>query len=137
MSASTPPKIVLHIDDDDDDREMVKHAIELHDKSVIMEHAVGGQEGLLALKQAKQNGRLPALIILDINMPGMDGRQVLKEIQEDSVLATIPLVLFTTSSSELDKLFANSKGVELITKPPQIDKLSQAVERFLKLANGQ
>ena len=125
-------KIVLHIDDDEDDRQIVKEAMEAYDVNVVVQNATSGTEGMEVLENAKASGQLPCMIILDINMPGKDGKQVLKEIKDDPILATIPLVLFTTSSSSLDKMFAERNGVEMITKPPTLENLLQTIQRFLR-----
>jgi len=124
-------RIVLHIDDDEDDRELVKNAIESKDKTVIVRQVDNGKAGISFLKQAKEFSDLPCLIVLDLNMPGIDGREVLKEIKKDGKLASIPLVIFTTSSSEMDRMFAKKEGVEIITKPPTLNHFSKVVDKLL------
>lgn len=125
-------RLILHIDDDEDDRMLVREAIEKIDSQIVLEQASGGLEGIHLLREAKRTGHLPHLIILDLNMPGMDGKEVLLEIKKDPDLARVPLVLFTTSSSELDRLFAYKQEVEMITKPPNSAALIRAVNRMLE-----
>lgn len=124
-------RIVLHIEDDEDDRELVKTVIEAKGDNFIIRQADDGKTGISFLQQAKHFGDLPCLIILDLNMPGTDGRMVLAAIKQDDDLAKIPLVIFTTSSSDLDKLFAKKEGVELITKPSTYTTLSRVIEKLL------
>jgi CheY-like chemotaxis protein len=124
-------RIVLHIDDDEDDRELVREGIFQKDKNIILRQVDNGKAGLSFLQQAKEFGDLPCLIILDLNMPKMDGRQVLAEIKKDQQLASIPLVIFTTSDSSMDKHFAAKEGVQLITKPPTLNILSRAMDKLL------
>jgi hypothetical protein len=61
----------------------------------------------------------------------MDGKQTLIRLQGDRVLSAIPVVLYSTSSSELDKTFSKAKNVELITKPINYDNLTFTVNRLL------
>lgn len=76
----------------------------------------------------------PDLILLDLNLPGKDGREVLKEIKEDNDLKSIPVIILTTSKDEEDiintyRLHANC----FLTKPVQLDdflKLIQLIEKF-------
>jgi CheY-like chemotaxis protein len=91
------PKIVLHIDDDQDDRYLVGKAINNIDPSIIVREAQDGMKAIEFLNQAKLFGDLPCLIILDINMPIMNGYDTYNEISKDNDLAAIPIVIFTTS----------------------------------------
>lgn len=131
MNSSTQ-KIILHIDDDEDDRIMVHEAIKELDSNIIVKQADSGQAGIDLLKQAKQLNNVPCLIILDLNMPGMDGKQALKELKKDDVLASIPIVLFSTSSSPLDKMFADKERVALITKPSSTAAIRLIIKKILE-----
>jgi CheY-like chemotaxis protein len=110
-------QFILHIEDDEDDRAMLAEAVKQTDRLLEVRSACNGQEGLDILAQSASFNELPRLIILDLNLPGIDGRGVLKEIKKSTVLSSIPLVIFTTSSSELDQIFAAKEGVQLYTKP--------------------
>ena len=74
---------------------------------------------------------LPCLVVLDINMPRMDGKQTLVALQKDEDLSAIPVVLFSTSSSALDKSFSKAKHVELITKPFDFKSLYVTAHKLL------
>lgn len=124
-------RTILHIDDDEDDREMVKNTIELADERFRVRQADCGRAGISFLQKAKESGELPSLVVLDLNMAGMDGKAVLKTIKQDCHLSKIPVIIFTTSSSELDKMFAKKEGVEMITKPSTLTDFSETVKRFL------
>jgi chemotaxis family two-component system response regulator Rcp1 len=93
------------------------------------------QDGEAALEYLRTPGqRLPGLILLDLNLPGLDGREVLAEIKSDPALAIIPVVILTTSSAEQDvlrtyQLHANC----FITKPvdfQQFIRVVQSIEDF-------
>ena len=69
-------------------------------------------------KFANQPRRLPGLILLDLNMPRMDGRTVLKHIKDDPELRRVPVIVLTTSKAEEDILRTYDLGVSsFITKP--------------------
>jgi CheY-like chemotaxis protein len=128
-----PPKqrIVLCVDDDPDDQLLVLDTIRQIDPTVRVATAVNGLEALRFLEDAKQGGGLPCLVIMDINMPLVDGKQALVRIKKDEVLAGVPVVLFTTSSSALDRSFAAAQGAELITKPVSQKELYKTVSHLL------
>src|SRR5918998_1242608 len=110
-------KKVLCVDDDIDDQLIVLETIQEIDDSIEVATALNGHEALDFLEKAKSEGDLPCLIIMDINMPLMDGKQTLIEIKKDKDLDGIPVVMFTTSSSQLDVAFCERYGVDFITKP--------------------
>jgi CheY-like chemotaxis protein len=124
-------KIVLCVDDDPDDRELIRNAIFKVDPSYTVAHATNGKEALQYLIRAKEN-ELPCLVILDINMPVMDGKQTLAEIKKDKKLSQVPVVVFTTSSHPADLHFCRQIGVELVTKPANFKQITREAERLLE-----
>lgn len=129
-------RIVLHIDDDEDDRIFVKEAVLGFDESIIFIEASNGKEGLEKLKEFKSNQDLPCLILLDINMPLIPASEVLKQVKEDPQLSEIPLILFTTSSAARDKELAARNQVEFITKPTSYPELVECIQRALNHCPG-
>lgn len=125
--------IILHIDDDSDDLDMLQTALHAIDPLYTILVARDGEEGLQLLSDMKNTGTLPCLIILDINMPKLDGRQTFQIIKKDPVLCPIPIVIFSTSSSSLDKLFFSAENVEYITKPYEYAHLLEVAKRLLSL----
>ena len=74
----------------------------------------------------------PAIILLDLNLPGTDGREVLKQIKQDDNLKTIPVVVFTTSSNPRDIEVCYRHGVNgYILKPIDINKLRRTLQVFI------
>jgi len=116
MSAPQP-KSVLHLEDDKDDQQMLKEVLTSINPDLHIHTAGSGDEGWNLLQHLRSSDRLPHLVIVDLNMPGMDGKQFIKKVKSDDVFTPIPLVIFTTSSSPMDRLFAESVGVKLFTKP--------------------
>jgi CheY-like chemotaxis protein len=123
---------ILWADDDMDDLMLMRQVLqELGDNYNITE-VHNGKEALDYLQEAKREKSLPCLIILDMNMPVMDGKETLSRLKKDEVLREIPVVFFTTSNSQIDKLYCQHQGVEMITKPPQYANLKDAVQKLLK-----
>lgn len=132
MEVKTKACTILHIDDDPDDQQLFRNAIDsLGVPSEIIE-AADGAEGLEYLRLMKENNTLPCIIVLDINMPKVNGREACLAIKKDETLSTIPLIIFTTSSSMLDKLFFQGKNVEYITKPSDFSHIVDVASIMLK-----
>jgi CheY-like chemotaxis protein len=129
---TTNKQLVLCIDDDEDDRFFVQEAIQTLNPEIEVKAAETGLQGLHLLEEAKQQGTLPCLIILDINMPGLNGQETFSQIKKDEQLANIPVVIFTTSSSRLDKEYWSSKGIEMFTKPIDARLFTRHVGDFIR-----
>lgn len=84
-------------------------------------------------KDAYINALLPDLILLDINLPKMNGKEVLVKIKEDINLKMIPVVILTTSDSEKDILFAYNHGANCyITKPSDYHQFLKEVQKIVE-----
>jgi CheY-like chemotaxis protein len=129
----TTKHLILCIDDDPDDIAMLKEAFQSLGVVYEMEEAHNGEEGVVALRRMKEANRLPCLIVLDINMPKMDGREAFNAIRKEPNFANIPVVIFSTSSSPMDKLFFSRKSVEYFVKPIDFKKLSDVAAAFLAI----
>ncbi|MDB5252063.1 MAG: response regulator [Flaviaesturariibacter sp.] len=128
--------LILCIDDDPDDISMLREAFNVLKVRYEIVAAHNGEEGLKTLHQLRDANNLPCLIVLDINMPKMDGRETFHAMRKDSRFADIPVVIFSTSSSPLDKLFFSRKAVEYFVKPIDFQKLSDVACAFLKICDG-
>ena len=93
---------ILYAEDDADDLFMVKQAFEKHDHIEII-HALNGLEALELLDEMSANNDRPCLVILDINMPKLDGRETLVRIKEDEKTREIPVVKTLRSYTRLFK----------------------------------
>lgn len=136
MSLALHKHTILYAEDDLDDLFMIRQAFEQFDGSTQILHSGNGFEALEQLNKAKANQQLPCLIILDINMPGMNGREALIRIRQSESFKNIPVVLFTTSSSDLDRAFAKKWGAEFITKPLVFSELEMLAKRFVSLCTS-
>lgn len=124
-------RTILAIDDDVDDLSLLKEAIKAADPATLLLTAPNGAAGLEQLRKMKAEGNLPCLVVLDINMPVMDGRKTYAAIKNEESLRDLPLVVFSTSTSPLDKTYFVNKGAEYMTKPVQYHQLLQVAKKFL------
>jgi len=130
MAEANPKTILILIADDDaDDRLMAKEALEECRLANQIDFVENGVELMAYLRHQGQYASLagaprPGLIILDLNMPKMDGREALQEIKADANLRRIPIVVMTTSKAEEDIYRSYDLGVNsFITKPVTFDGL--------------
>ncbi|RYY87590.1 MAG: response regulator [Chitinophagaceae bacterium] len=131
MKHQSHPHTILYMDDDQDDLQLLREALNRVGADYKLLDAPDGVAGLELLHRLHASGELPCLIVLDINMPRMDGRRTFQALRQDPLLAHIPIVIFSTSNSELDKLFFRGKDVEYITKPIHFDNLVAVAEQML------
>jgi CheY-like chemotaxis protein len=122
---------VLCVDDDVDDLMLLREVLQEIYTSHAIEEKHNGKEALAYLESKKENKSLPCLIILDINMPVMDGKETLVRLKEDKELQRIPVVVFTTSNSKVDQLFCDKYNVPMVTKPLHFGELKEIVEGML------
>jgi len=133
MTKSIIPKnIVFYADDDLDDLELVKEAFAQYSKSVEVMTATDGSKALSHLSNLKKYDTLPCLIILDINMPVINGKEVLLHLREIDHFQEVPVVLFSTSSQPADKNFAKRYNAGFITKPIDVKQMSFIAEQFIE-----
>jgi CheY-like chemotaxis protein len=123
---------ILHIDDDPDDQQLFRNAIDSLGVSSEIIEAADGAEGLKYLYLMKEKKTLPCIIVIDINMPKVNGREACIAIKKDEVLSEIPLIIFSTSSSTLDKLFFQGKNVQYVTKPSEFSLIVDVASAMLK-----
>ena len=122
---------ILYCEDDDDDLLIISDAFEKYTEDLRIHHARNGHEGLEILKSMSEEQKLPCMIILDINMPLMDGKQALREIRKVKDYSNIPIVVFSTSQSEKERRFVESLGAEFIAKPETYINLEAVVKAFV------
>ncbi|HVF96326.1 MAG TPA: response regulator [Flavisolibacter sp.] len=131
---TTSKHTIVYAEDDMDDLFIVRQAFEKHDH-ISVEHAPDGSEALTLLENMVQKKRLPCLVILDINMPVMNGRETLQAIRNHPELHKLPVVLFSTSNSTVDRSFAQNLGAELVTKPIEYRDLESIARTFVEQCN--
>lgn len=137
MLYSTPSEnksgehIIFYADDDADDRQLLCRALTSLSANYKIMEAEDGEEAITTLRKMKESGNLPSLIVLDINMPKVDGKQTYTLIKNDSILSLIPVIIFSTSKSEMDKIFFKRKNTEYIIKPSDYPHIEEVAARML------
>ena len=121
--------MIFIIDDSPTDIELATIALEATGRKISVRSATDGKSALALLR----NGLgLPALILLDLKMPGMNGIEVLRGIRADDLLRELPVVVVTSSALESDRTEAIASGAnDYIQKPLALDRFSKALESIL------
>lgn len=134
MAGNDVPLRLVLADDDEDDRLMTREALEASRLTNPLDEFEDGAELLTHLRGCADRGEpLPGLILLDLNMPRMDGREALEHIKNDERLRRIPIVVLTTSKAEEDIYRTYDLGVNsFISKPVSFDGLVEVVNQLGK-----
>ena len=143
---NTEPIEILLVEDNPGDARLAQEALKESKVHNNLHHVVDGVEAMAFLRRQEEYAGVPPpdLILLDLNLPRKDGREVLAEVKEDPDLRLIPIVVLTTSEAERDlirsyDLHANA----YVVKPIDLDRfieIVQAIEHFwfsvVKLPQG-
>lgn len=124
---------VFIVDDDADDRESIRDAFleNKHNQEYIF--MKNGDQLINHLISEPESSK-PVVILLDLNMPGKDGRDVLKEIKGNKNLKTIPIIVLTTSSSDKDRETSYQLGANcFVTKPDSFRELIDITDSIARL----
>ena len=133
MTRSLPPKtLVLYADDDPDDIDLITHAF--HEQTMNVE-LMTFSDGLEMLNYIEKLGPLepkPCLVILDINMPRLNGKETLRRLRNVDGYAEVPAVLFSTSTMPFDESFAKNFNAGFVTKPLHTRQIHLIVDRIIE-----
>lgn len=131
LEGDLPQKFILLGEDDPDDQELLKEVFAAIDNSFILLFVNNGQEVLSALEKLKDD-QLPCLIVLDYNMPGMNGEEILREIGKNNRYDKIPRIVWSTSGSEKFKQNCLSHGAhDYVIKPSSYTELEKIARYML------
>jgi CheY-like chemotaxis protein len=124
---------VLLVEDDPGDALMTQEAFEHHKIRNTLHVVKDGVEALAFLRREGEHADAPrpGLILLDLNLPRKDGREVLAEVKADAELRHIPVVVLTTSDAEEDILRSYSLHANAyVTKPVDFDRFIEVVRQI-------
>lgn len=123
-----PTQPILIVEDSMDDFEATKRAFSKTNLRNPIAHVVSGDQ---ALDYLKNNNEIPGIILLDLNMPGMDGRMTLESIKQNAKWKKIPVVILTTSDDERDVKSCYELGANTyVQKPVDFDGLIAAIQQL-------
>jgi CheY-like chemotaxis protein len=136
LSSVTSPLLqhpMLIVEDSDEDFEAIQRFVRRSPRAIPMQRCVNGEQALALLSQTvlanAPEGSSPGLIVLDLNLPGTDGRDILRQIKQDARLSHIPIVVFTTSSNPKDIQDCYNLGVSrYIVKPIDYEQLKRDIQ---------
>ncbi len=116
---------ILLVEDSSTDAFLIQEALSQVSEDHTLEVVTDGEQAIERLR----NGARPDLVLLDLNLPRKDGREVLAEIKADAALKTIPVVVLTTSQAEQDILKSYRLSANCyITKPVDLDQFITVVK---------
>lgn len=122
---------ILVVDDDIEDHMIMKEYFNDMKYTDPVKFVINGMEAIKYL-ESQNDDTLPQLIILDLNMPIMNGTQMLVHIKRDKKLKNIPVIIYSTSENETEKRKTLSLGaLEYIVKPITFDDGLAMVSKFL------
>jgi CheY-like chemotaxis protein len=126
--------LVIYVDDDKDDIELMEEAFKNYPQVELLtfseSHAL-----LNYINETKLSQLIPSLILMDVNMPLLNGNELLGLLRRYEHLKNVLMVLYTTSNFQNDKEAAKSLNAQLITKPITIAQLHETIEELLKACN--
>jgi CheY-like chemotaxis protein len=133
MRKADPTKpVVVYADDDEDDLQLVSDALSPYVDAINVRVFASGSSAYAFLLDMEKKGEKPCLVILDINMPGMGGRELLSILRSIPFFADVPVLLFTTSKAQQDYGFALRHNAGFITKPTTYQQIALVPEQFLR-----
>jgi two-component system, response regulator len=129
-----PLKRILLVEDSARDAEMILDALDAHQLANAVVHVRDGADALDYLYRrgqfADRTDGQPALILLDLKLPKVDGLEVLRQIKGDAALKMIPVVMMTSSREEQDLLHSYQLGVNAyVVKPLKFNDFVEAVKQ--------
>jgi chemotaxis family two-component system response regulator Rcp1 len=128
METGLAPFRILLVEDNPNDIEITRRALAKGQVKNELTVARDGQEAIDLLFGQPDGGSLPGLILLDLNLPKIDGREVLSRIKSDPELRRIPVIVLTTSTREEDVVRSYDLGVNtFISKPVRFEDFIKVV----------
>ena len=134
LGDSRPVQILL-VEDNPADARLTQEAIRDTEFRYQLHLAEDGEEAMEFLYQEGEFSEVPRpdLILLDLNLPGMDGREVLAEIKSDESLGSIPVVVLTTSTAQQDLLYSYGlRANSYVNKPIDRDRFNDMIKSVME-----
>ena len=128
-----PPVEILLVEDNPGDYRLTQEALR---EGKVYNNLHWAQDGVEALEFLRRRGKYadvprPDIVLLDLNLPKKDGREVLSEMKSDAALRTIPVVILTTSQAEEDVLRSYDLHANAyVTKPVDFDRFIEVVQQI-------
>lgn len=121
---------IVYAENDFDDYYLLKTAFEEVRKDIDLVHVDNGWELLQHLQNLKLPSLFPSLVILDLNMEGIGGKETLQIMKSTKRYSHVPIVMFTSSKSSIDRNFCKEYNIDMITKPSSFEELMKKAKSF-------
>ena len=123
---------ILIVDDDAEDRMIMLEAMEMIGKGHFLSFAENGEQALAVLAEQHAKGELPCLVVLDLNMPKMNGTQTLRCLRNSELYNEIQVVIYSTSINPVEKEQCLKLGAQdFVTKPVSFDDCKVTAQKLL------
>lgn len=130
-------KKILVVDDDLEDRSIIEDGFAEIGMDSAVQYEDNGEKALAYLRSAAEKDALPFLIILDLNMPRMNGTQTLRSIKEDQRLRKIMVLIYSTSLNPIERDECIQLGAqEFVIKPVTYTESLKVVQYFKSISDG-
>ena len=125
---------ILLIDDNDADVYLLRRALQKAGLAIELTVLKDGAEGLAFARGEDESARRPDLVVLDLNLPGSGGAEVLRAMKGNPALALVPVVVMSSSASKAEQAVIAQLGVaKYLTKPPDLAGFMKVGEMFRKV----
>ncbi len=129
---------ILLIEDNPADVFLIKEALRTHGIEYDLNWIADGEEAVEQVDKVQSDTTAPGLILLDLNLPKVDGKEVLTRIRRNPALSDTPVAILTSSDSPHDRRDTASLGATCyIRKPPTLDEFLGVGERIKELLSGK
>jgi CheY-like chemotaxis protein len=132
MTSPSLKHLVWYADDDADDIALVREAFEKYDRPIDLQTFNDGMELLQYIRSGNVTTQPPCLIIIDLNMPRLNGKDTLRLLRNIDGFENTPVVLFTTSSMPADAYFARHYKAGFVTKPLAVHQMDLIIDSFIE-----
>jgi CheY-like chemotaxis protein len=128
----TGDSLIFVVDDDREDRQILQEYFEDIGMGERVRYFENGEQAIASLESSTKTSALPKLIVLDLNMPILNGTQALRILKHDPRFKQIPVIILSTSENEEEKRKCISYGaVDYLVKPMSFDEGRVIVDRFV------
>lgn len=121
-------RYIIFVDDDPDDLELITGVFKQYDPNIHVLEFKDGKEALCFLQDFSSPTFQPLLIVLDINMPRMNGKETLMALRKHAAYKNTPVVIYTTSSNKSDKEFCDKYHASWVQKPTTMEAVKQTAK---------
>lgn len=130
-------KKILLVDDDVEDREIIQDALGDLGYHSIIHFEENGEKALAFLESAFHAGALPTMVVLDLNMPRMNGTQTLRHLKTDERFKNIPVIIYSTSLNRIERDECIALGAHsYVIKPVSYRDTIETAKKFYEMSMG-